>query len=170
MKLLVVYSSKTGNTKKVAMAIGETLGVEPVAVTENPSPEDYDAIVAGFWVDKGTADAAMKAYLQKITGKRVALFATLGAEPDSAHAQQCLANAAELLGTGCILTGQFICQGKVSEEMVAMMKKMFPEDHPHAMTAERLARIEKAASHPDETDLLAAQAYFADWRKEWLAS
>ena len=55
MKLLVVYSSKTGNTKKVAMAIGETLGVEPVAVTENPSPEDYDAIVAGFWVDKGTS-------------------------------------------------------------------------------------------------------------------
>ena len=166
MKLLVVYSSKTGNTKKVAMAIGETLGVEPVAVTENPPPEDYDAIVAGFWVDKGTADAAMKAYLQKITGKRVALFATLGAEPDSAHAQQCLANAAELLGTGCTLTGQFICQGKVADEMVEMMKKMFPAGHPHAMTPERLARIEKASTHPDAADLAAAQNYFGKLRQE----
>ncbi|SDG24511.1 Flavodoxin [Selenomonas sp. WCT3] len=169
MKLLVVYSSKTGNTKKVAMAIGETLGVEPVAVTDAPSPDDYDWIVAGFWVDKGTADAAMKAYLSKITNKQVALFATLGAEPDSDHARQCLANAAKLLGPGCTLTGQFICQGKVSDEMVSMMKKMFPEGHPHAMTAERLARIEKAASHPDAEDLSAAQAYFADWRKEWIA-
>ena len=82
MKLLVVYSSKTGNTQKVAMAIGKTLGVEPVAVKDAPAPDDYDWIVAGFWVDKGTADAAMKAYLQRIAGKQVALFATLGAEPD----------------------------------------------------------------------------------------
>ena len=160
MNILLLYSSKTGNTAKVAAAIGEALAVTPVKVEENPSPEGYDLIIAGFWVDRGTADAKMKAYLEKLTNKRVAIFATLGAEADSEHARKCLENGAALLGEGCEVVGQFICQGKVAEEMIEMMKKMFPEGHPHAMTPERLARIERAASHPDAEDLAAAGDYF----------
>lgn len=160
MKTLLIYSSKTGNTKKVAEAIGEALQVTPVPVEENPSPDAFELIVAGYWVDRGTADRKMKAYLGKISGKKVALFATLGAEPDSDHAAKCLENGAALLGAGSEVVGKFICQGKVAPEMVDMMKKMFPAGHPHAMTPERLARIERAASHPDKEDLLAAQNYF----------
>ncbi len=162
MKILLVYSSKTGNTKKVAMAIGEALGVEPVAVEENPSPAGYDLVIAGYWVDRGTADAKMKTYLGKMSNQKIALFATLGAEADSKHAAQCLENGAALLGAGCEVVGKFICQGKVADEMVEMMKKMFPAGHPHAMTPERLARIERAASHPDEKDLAEAKAYFRE--------
>lgn len=160
MEILLVYSSKTGNTRKVAEAIGEALQIPPVPVEDNPSPEGYDLILAGYWVDRGTADAKMKKYLGNLSKKRVALFATLGAEPESAHAKQCLENGAQLLGEGCEVVGRFICQGKVAEEMVMQMKKMFPEGHPHAMTPERLKRIEKAASHPDAVDLDAAKAYF----------
>lgn len=160
MKILLVYSSKTGNTRKVAEAIGAALQVSPVPVEENPSPEGYDLIIAGYWVDRGTANATMKNYLEKLSKKRVALFATLGAEPESAHAKQCLENGVNLLGEGCEVVGRFICQGKVAEEMVMQMKKMFPAGHPHAMTPERLKRIEKAASHPDAVDLEAAKAYF----------
>ncbi|MCR5758064.1 MAG: flavodoxin family protein, partial [Selenomonas sp.] len=154
------YSSKTGNTKRVAEAIGEALQVTPVPVEENPSPDDFELIVAGYWVDRGTADGQMKAYLPRIIGKKVALFATLGAEPDSEHAAKCMENGAALLGTGSEVIGKFICQGKVAPEMVDMMKKMFPVGHPHAMTPERLARIDRAASHPDKEDLQAAQNYF----------
>jgi len=166
MKTLLIYSSKTGNTKKVAEAIGEALEVIPVPVEENPNPADYDLIVAGYWVDRGTADGKMKSYLAKISGKKVALFATLGAEPDSEHADKCLDNGAALLGEGSEVVGRFICQGKVSEEMVDMMKKMFPAGHPHAMTPERLARIDKAASHPNAADLAAAKDYFGNLRNE----
>lgn len=169
MKILLIYSSKTGNTQKVAEAIGEALQVTPVPVEENPSPETFDWIVAGYWVDRGTADGKMKAYLEKISGKKVALFATLGAEPDSEHAAKCLENGAALLGAGSEVVGKFICQGKVAPEMVDMMKKMFPAGHPHAMTPERLARIEQAASHPDVADLAAAKAYFGNLREKLLA-
>ena len=169
MKTLLIYSSRTGNTKKVAEAIGETLQVTPVPVEENPSPDDFDLIVAGYWVDRGTADGQMKAYLSRIMGKKVALFATLGAEPDSEHAAKCLENGAALLGAGSEVVGKYICQGKVAPEMVDMMKKMFPAGHPHAMTPERLARIERAASHPDAADLAAAQEYFGNLRKAILA-
>lgn len=160
MNILLVYSSKTGNTRMVAEAIGEELQVRAVPVEDNPEPASYDLVIAGFWVDRGTADARMKAYLPKLTGQKVALFATLGAEADSPHAVECLDRGAALLGEGCKIVGRFICQGKVAPEMVDMMRKLFPAGHPHAMTPERLARIEKAASHPDTEDLLAARAYF----------
>lgn len=169
MKTLLIYSSKTGNTRKVAEAIGEALQVKPVPVEENPNPEAYDLIVAGYWVDRGTADGKMKAYLSKLSGKKVALFATLGAEPDSEHAAKCLDNGAALLGEGSEVVGKFICQGKVSDEMVELMKKMFPAGHHHAMTPERLTRIKKAASHPDAADLAAAKEYFGNLRNKFSA-
>ena len=105
MNILLIYSSKTGNTQKVAQAIGEALSVVPTRVEDNPSPKGYDWIIAGFWVDRGTADGKMKAYLQKLTGQKVALFATLGAEADSEHAAKCLDNGAALLGEGCTVVG-----------------------------------------------------------------
>ena len=161
MKILLTYSSKTGNTKKVAEAIGEALQLRAVPVEEKPAVTGYDLVIAGYWVDRGTADAKMKDFLGKLTSQKVALFATLGAEANSEHATQCLENGAALLGEGCEVVGRFICQGQVADEMVDMMKNMFPAGHPHAMTPERLARIEKAATHPDAADLAAAREYFS---------
>ena len=54
MKSLVVYSSKTGNTKKVAEAIYDALP-EPKSihpVEDTPSVDGVDFLVLGFWVDK----------------------------------------------------------------------------------------------------------------------
>ena len=85
MKILVVYSSKTGNTKKIADAIFEILPEpkEIYSVQDAPPPEGYDFIAAGFWVNKGTADNAAQKYMKTIKGKKVGLFATLGAYPNS---------------------------------------------------------------------------------------
>lgn len=49
MKILLVYSSRTGNTKKVAEAIGEELGISAVPVEEKPAAADFDLVIAGFW-------------------------------------------------------------------------------------------------------------------------
>ncbi len=71
MKSLVVYSSKTGNTEMVAQAVYEALP-EPkaiYAVKEAPPPDGYDFIAMGFWVDRGTADARARKYMEKIKGK-----------------------------------------------------------------------------------------------------
>jgi len=169
MNILLTYSSKTGNTKKVAQAIGEALQIKPIPVEENPDPSTFDLVIAGFWVDRGTADQKMGAYLRNLINKQVALFATLGASADSHHAATCLENGAGLLGSGCNVVGRFICQGKVAPEMVEMMKEMFPAGHPHAMTSERLARIDAAKTHPDADDLAAAKTYFSNLQKSLMA-
>lgn len=156
---LVVYSSLTGNTKEVAEAIFEVLpeGSEIFPVEEAPSVEGYENIAVGYWVDKGTADPKAMTYMKEITHSNVFVFATLGAYPDSDHAAQSLERGAELLGEGCIVTGKFICQGRISQAMVDRMKAM-PADHPHAPNAERLKRWEIASTHPDQADFAAVQA------------
>lgn len=162
MKTLIVYSSLTGNTKMVAEAIADAVETKALfPVEEDPDAAAYDLVAVGFWVDRGTADAKAAAYLKQLRGKKVALFATLGADPRSEHAQKSLENAAELLDASNALVGTFICQGKIDPALIERMAKQFPADHPHGMNEERRARHSAARTHPDAQDLLAAGAAFA---------
>ncbi|MDR1921570.1 MAG: flavodoxin family protein [Candidatus Adiutrix sp.] len=170
MKTLVVYSSLTGNTKKVAEGLFSVLGegaaeaAACVDVKDKPDPSGYDLIVPGFWVDKGQADAATLSFFEKTAHKKVAFFFTLGAYPDSEHADNVAADAAKrLTDNGNVVLGHFRCQGKVDPALLERMKKMLPPDHPHAqMTPERQARLDEAAKHPDAADLDKARAFMAD--------
>lgn len=60
----------------------------------NESLSDYDCVFMGFWVDKGTADDASRKVLENLHNRHVAVFATVGVNPASSHAQDCLKNGA----------------------------------------------------------------------------
>jgi len=165
MKSLVVYSSRTGNTEKVARAIADALPrpCDLCAVDEAPDlsggagTHGYDFVALGFWVDKGGPDAAAARYMQTVKDCRVGLFGTLGAWPDSDHARDCIRRAEEMMAGNEVL-GSFLCQGRIDPAVVAMMQKMASDAHP--MTPERVARIQEAERHPDQKDLADAQAAF----------
>lgn len=166
MKTLIIYSSKTGNTRNIAEAIHDALPGSDILPVENaPAPEslpgDYGMICVGYWVDKGMPDAKAKACLEALRGARVALFGTLGAWPDSDHARDCIQKSEALLKEperGNTVLGSFICQGKVDPRLVEMMNKMAADVHP--MTPERKARLEEAAKHPDDADRARAKERF----------
>lgn len=163
MKIAIIYSSLTGNTKMVAEAIAAVLpGSKLYSVDEQIDLTEYDCVAVGFWVDRGTADAKAADYLKQLHNKEVALFATLGADPKSEHAKQSLENAAALLADSNKLLGTFICQGKVDPKLIAKMAKMFPAGHPHGVNEERRARHAAASTHPDTADLKAAQEKFLE--------
>lgn len=155
---LVVYSSLSGNTKSVGEAIYQVLpeGSEIYAVENAPSAEGYEKVAIGYWVDKGTADAKATEYLKNTQNAEVFVYATLGAYPDSEHAMQSLERGVDLLGEGCTILGKFICQGRLSKEIMERMKQ-FPEGHPHAPSPERLKRWEDASIHPNEEDFKQVQ-------------
>ncbi len=161
MKSLIVYSSRTGNTHAVAQAIKEVFPADCdiTAVEDAPAPDAYDFIALGYWVDKGMPDAKTKAYMKTIKGKKVGLFGTLGAYPDSEHGDDCRAKAMELMADNEVV-GQFLCQGKIDPNVLEMMAKKFSGQHP--MTEERKARIEEAKKHPNETDFAAAKQAFKE--------
>ena len=168
MKALVVYSSRTGNTRKIAEAIAAVLpGCEIHPVESAPAPEGYDLVAVGYWVDKGMPDAQAKAYLETVRDAKVALFGTLGAWPDSDHARDCIAQGEALVNAPerrNKVLGTYLCQGKVDPKIVAMMQKMASDVHP--MTPERKARLEEAAKHPDEADCLRAQEAFKGFAEQ----
>lgn len=158
MKVLITVSSKTGNTRKIAEAIHAVLPEAELYNVENaPDPAGFDLIFMGFWVDKGTADEKTQTYIRKIDKKTVAIFGTLGAYPDSQHAEDSLKNVAELLPT-CQIIDRFICQGSIDPKLIEWMSEL-PAGHPHAPDDARRKRWEDAAQHPDDNDCQTA----ANW-------
>ncbi len=165
MKAIVLYSTRTGNTKKVAEAIASALPAGSPCVSVKDLPADiasYDCVFLGFWVDRGNADKDSQEALKSLKNKHVAIFATLGADPKSAHAAESLDKAAAFLPEGVAVAGTFICQGAVDPKLIEMMYKQFPAGHPHGRTPERDALHAEAAKHPDAADLANAKAFAAN--------
>ena len=158
MKGLIVYSSRTGNTERIARAVLEAAPPETelYPVREAPNPDGYAWVFVAFWVDRGSADEDTRAFLVGLKGTAVGLFGTLGAYPDSEHARDVEAAVRESIGSDNRVLGCCLCQGKIDPKLTEMFKR-FPSDHPHAWTPERAQRHADAASHPDEDDLRAAR-------------
>ncbi|WP_110953848.1 flavodoxin family protein [Anaerosinus massiliensis] len=168
MNCIVLYSSRTGNTEKIAKEICSVLPNETPCLSVADAPENldaYDCVFVGFWVDRGTADAQSKKLLERLHHPKVALFATLGADPDSEHATSSMQNAIALLPSNAMPIHTFICQGKVDPNLIEQMKKMFPTGHPHAVTSEREKLHERASVHPDDRDLQAARNFVVETLK-----
>ena len=160
MKAAVVYSTLTGNTKKVAEAFcaGLGSGTELFDVKDAPNMVAYDLVVMGFWVDRGHPDQKSMDFMNKVTGKKVFSLFTLGAKPRTAHAFKCAYTSASYWGEGCEQIGSWHCQGAIDPKLIEQMRKM-PKvpGNPHAATPETEARWAAAASHPDAEDLEAAK-------------
>ena len=148
MKSLIVYSTQTDNTKKLAHTIHETLPDEKEIsfVGDAPDPGEYDFVAVGFWLMGGKPDPKAAAYLETLKDDQVVfLFATHGAAKGSAHAAQGMQLARDIV-SGASVVGAYSCQGEVNPKVLAKVKAK-PE--PPVW----LADTATAVGHPDEKDL-----------------
>lgn len=147
MKALVVYSSKSGNTKKMAEALYGALQCEKdfVAITDDPDPAGYDFVAVGFWLQGGQPDPATLAFLPKIGEKEVFFIATHGAAKNSDHVKNAIKKAKELAAPARICA-VFSCPGQVTEEILEKAAKKEPKPP-------WLADAPAAKGHPDEKDI-----------------
>ncbi len=164
MKILVTYSSLTGNTKKLAEGIYEGLGEKDKVIcpmSEVTDMSEYDIVLAGYWVDKGGANKEAAEFLSHIEGKKVGVFATLAFWPDSEHAYKSILAGEHLVNEKNHVIGKYICQGKIDNKMVEMFEKM-GEDSPHKPTPEKRKRYEISANHPSKADIAVAAEMFRE--------
>ena len=70
MRYAVIYSSNTGNTKKLAEVIAQELPKEDVVYfgEVNEAAKQADMIFAGFWTDKGCCSQDMMDFLGNLHG------------------------------------------------------------------------------------------------------
>jgi flavodoxin len=160
VRVLVAYSSKTGNTRKLAEAVHlELPNADLCPMGSVPNLDQYDVVFAGFWVEAGNANADAIRCLKRLSGKPVALFATLGAYPDSQHAVDSLKAAAGEIPDGNVVDS-FICQGAIDPNVIEWMEQL-PADDKNAPTESRRQLWKDAEGHPDEADLEAVSKWAA---------
>ncbi len=126
MKILIAYSSRTGNTQTLCEGVAKGLESEHqvtlTTVKNAPNYNDYGLIVAGFWADKGTANKETKKFIKSIKNKKIILLGTLGADPESDHAQDVKRNVGKLVDNSNEYLGVFLARGLVDEKLIKRMK------------------------------------------------
>ena len=159
MKSLIIYSSRTGNTKAVATHIAAALS-EATLCDAAQMPEnldDFDLIFVGFWAYRRGADPVATKILENLHGKRVAIFGTAGAYPETEAGQNYLKTAAALLPKDAAYLGGFLCQGRVAS--FHRFLETGERASGHELSEERRVRLTEAESHPNETDFAAAAEF-----------
>ena len=121
----------------------------------------YENLAIGFWLDRGGATPKFAKFLREICGKKIALFMSCGADPQSEHSQKIIDKvASNLIAQGNKIVGKFVCQGKISDEIIAQIRAIYAQKNIE-IPASRIENWEKSRSHPDENDLKNAREFFA---------
>lgn len=147
MKSLVIFSSQTGNTRKLAEVVFKNLPEEKelCPVSNAPDPAGYDLIAVGFWLMSGKPDPETLKYLQRTGAKKLILFGTHGVPKGSPEAQAAM-NYAKQLAPEAEVIGTYSCQGELSPQMLEMGSKT-PNPPPW------LKDPSVNKGHPDDTDI-----------------
>ena len=111
-RTLVVYSSLTGNTKAVAEKIFDIIEGDKEIVSinniKNVDTDNFQKIIIGFWVDKGTADKRTRDFIKTLSNKKIAFLGTLGADPESQHGNDVRERVSKLCSEKNTLLGGFL--------------------------------------------------------------
>ena len=154
MKYSVVFSSRTGNTKSLAVKIQEFYGEENCIYFGVPCEKalEADVIFVGFWTDRSKPNAELAAFLKRLKEKKVFLFGTAGFGGSDAYFNKILKKAFKYVDKSNKILGTFMCQGRmpmtVRDRYVKMAKR--PIHIPHIQKL--IANFDVALSHPNVSD------------------
>lgn len=168
MRAVVIVSSKTGNTYKIARFVQKGFGYDCSLkrIEEQANLSAYDIVMLGFWLDSGHVDHDSLALLRSLNFKKVGIFGTLGGDPKSKAAAEVMQSAVDALNEGSrsnLLLGTFLVQGRVSSRVLNMLHEKFPhlkQDKKH------LQRIAEASAHPNAYDRIKALLNGQHWRQK----
>ena len=174
MRYAMLVNSRSGNTKMLADAIEialKTDGAECVcamdiaddvcsaALTdETERVLAADAVLVGFWCDKGTCSTSVAELLKRLAGKRVFLFGTCGFGGSEEYFQQIIDRVAAALPESAKLVGSFMCQGKMGPGVRARYEAVLAENPDDPRAQAMIRNFDAAIAHPDTSDLTAAAA------------
>lgn len=79
MKTMIIYATKTGHTEKIALSMGEQLGVTPKNISENPTLESVDLLLIGSGLYGGKSSPELIQFINTLNPnsvRNVVLFST----------------------------------------------------------------------------------------------
>lgn len=119
MKCKVVYSSKTGNTKKVANAIASAIGIEAGSPDSFDATESCDLLFLGGAVYGGELSPEMKGLIERLDPNkvaRVAVFCTavMGEKPNGLMKGLLIARGIPVAAESFACRGKFLWMNRKS--------------------------------------------------------
>lgn len=187
MNILVVYDSRTHNTKTIAQAIADELSqlssqqsaISDVRIFELSALSDEeltdemnraDLIILGSWNKRSTFSPPVLKRIGTVlktspilgSNKRWAYILTSGAVAPP-YVKVCKSNLKAAFPQVTSVLGIFICQGKMGEHVLRKYEsgKGHQNDTPE-MLKMRIANWHEALSHPNALDIQAAQSWARD--------
>ena len=107
----IVYSSSTGNTKKLADTIYAVLPKENCDYFGVPKEGGLysEMLYIGFWTDKGNADKSTLTLLSTLKNKKIFLFGTAGFGGSEAYFQKILNHVKQSIDSSNSVVGEYMC-------------------------------------------------------------
>lgn len=157
MRYEVVFVSKTGNTKKVAMTIYDGIQSASKDIIDLDDRENHgteaDVYFVGFWVNRGSASLNILEYLGELEGKKIALFGTCGFKQDKQYEKKVEQQVMAWMPDNVQYLGSFFCQGKMGSSVRKKYEQMLENPETAKMAQQMIQNYDEAMLHPDHADL-----------------
>lgn len=147
MKYSIVFSSVTGNTKKLSETIKNKVDK---CYFGKPCNEalDADVIFVGFWTIGNSCGSDIKTFIEKLSGKKVFIFGTAGYDNTKKYFSGILDSVKDLIPQSNTIIGTYMCQGKVSDAIQNKIKEATPEKFEAIKD-----NLVESLNHPNENDI-----------------
>lgn len=160
MKIAIVYDSHTGNTQQVANCIKEACSNEEIICFGTPEKiDEADLIFVGSWTDKGTCSQKIQTFINPLTHKKIAFFATAGFGGSTEYYDKLATRFDSLVDPSNNILGHFFCPGKMPSTIRDRYVKMIQENPEDKQLQVSIDNFDRASSHPDQQDLVNAKKY-----------
>ncbi len=158
MKTRIIYSTRSGNTQKLAESIYDELDGEReiVPITQVGSlNDDYDLIAVGFPIMAARIEPRAARFLSSYENRaKIFLFVTHGSAEDSDLVKGVMEQAYRILENS-VVVGSFSCRGQVDPKVLRKLKKA-------ARPLAWLSEADDSSGHPDQGDINALRMAIRD--------
>lgn len=168
MEYMVVYSSRTSNTKQIATEIFSALpGMsKDMQNIEEYRGKDADTFFVGFWANRGSCDISVIDFLSELHGKNIVLFGTCGFGGDEAYYKAIEQRVSVFIPDDCKYLGAFMCQGKMPMQVRQKYEIPMEDVRQEPWRKKMLQNFDEALFHPNETDFSNARMFVKEILKK----
>lgn len=140
----IMYSSVTGNTKKLAEFINDNISASYCGKLKEVLNE---VVFVGFWTTKNSCADDVQKLLSSLNNKKVFLFGTCGYNNTPEFYNEILTNVKSHINPTNTIIGEFVCMGRVSDSKLNALKQTHPNYE------QMLPLLNESLNHPNENDL-----------------
>ena len=155
MKIAIIYSSKTGNTKALAEALKLYLGkLDPILCEVRQADKvDADLYFVGFWTCQGECDRDTRLFLETLQKKDLFLFGTCGFGENPNYYKKIQKKNRKYINANVNLIGSFLCQGQMPVRIREKYEKMLSSFFYRFYAKHMIKNYDNALGHPDDQDI-----------------